>query len=166
MLHEWFVEEEFCDDDDEFPETFMREMVSQKGGKAILIFWRFNKQPFGISFYRRRFDVLIKLVGINDVDVMQEGKKYKFQKGMLEIKVWAHLEYDAEEKWRNNWFLKHLLDIYVKRLNAVEMDQHRQELLRDVESLQDVMKSYLNLLKHSDKRFDLKEVVTHKKDYV
>ncbi|MGM5484560.1 MAG: hypothetical protein ACQEP1_01685 [Nanobdellota archaeon] len=158
MLHEWFVEEEFCGDEDKFPEVYQRDRNSQKRGRELIIHWRFSKEPGGVKFYQRRYDVLIKAVGIKDAEVAQEGKKFKVQKGTIEVKVWGYLEYDAEMKWRNNWLLKHFLDLYVKRINAKDMDANRNLLIEEAETLQGIIKDYLNLLKYDDKSPDINQV--------
>ena len=105
------------------------------------------------------------MVGIKDVEVMQEGKKFKIQKGLFEMKVWAYLEYDAEEKWRNHWFLKHFLDIYVYRLNGETFDIHRNELLEEVENYQAAVKEYLSLMHYTDKKYSLKDVAGYESPY-
>lgn len=158
MIHEWFVEEEFCEDEDKFPEIYMRERINPKQGKEILVFWRFHKKPGGITFYIRTFDVMFKFVGIKNVEVMQDGKKFKLQKGTFEMKVWAELEYDAEEKWRKHPILKHFLEIYVNRINKKEMEMHREQLKHDVDMLKNVVKDYLNLMKYNSKEPNLKNV--------
>jgi hypothetical protein len=157
MIHEWFVEEEYCDDEEKFPEVYMRERITPKG-KEILVFWRIHKQPFGITFYNRTIDVLFKFVGIKDIEVMQEGKKFKLQKGTIELKVWAHLEYDAEKKWRDHPILKHFLEIFVNRIYKKEMEMHREELKVEMETLQNSIKEYLNLMRYDDKRPNIKNV--------
>ena len=166
MMHEWFVEEEFCGDDDDFPEVYVRDRNSQKRGKEILVLWRLKKEPFGVTFYKRRFDVLIKMAGIKDMDIMQAGRKFRVQRGMLEIKVWSSLEYDSEMKWRNHWLLKYFLKIYVERLNTKEFDVHRWEVMRDSEAFQKAIKDYLNMVQHHDKQPDLKEVAGFENPYM
>ena len=158
MIHEWFVEQEFCKDEADFPEIYMRERITAKKGKEILVFWRFHQQPYGSVFYNRTYDVMIKCVGIKDVEVMQEGKKFKLQKGTFEIKVWAYLEYDAKKTWRKHPILKHLLEIFVKRIYKKEVEMHRAELKREVEDLQKVIKEYLNLLRFDSRRPDIKNI--------
>jgi hypothetical protein len=165
MIHEWFVEEEYCDDDGEFPEYYMRERITKRG-KEILILWRFHKHPFGINFYNRTYDVLIKIVGVKDVEVMQEGKKFKLQKGSFEIKVWSQLEYDAEEKWRKHSILKNFLDIFVNRIYKKEMEMHREELKVEVESLQNSIKEFLNLIRYDTKSPNLKNVTGMRNPYM
>ena len=165
MIHEWFVEEEFCKDEDKFPEIYLRERITPKRGKEILIFWRLHKQPFGISFYNRSYDVLIKCIGLKDVEVMQEGKKFKLQRGAFEIKVWAQLEYDAQSVWRKHPILKYFLEIFVHRLYKKEMEMHREELKQEVESLQNSIKDYLNLMRYDNRRPDIKNVNSMESPY-
>jgi hypothetical protein len=166
MIHEWFVEEEYCEDEDKFPEIYMRERITPKRGKEVLIFWRFHKKPFGVEFYNRTHDVLIKLIGIKDVEVMQEGKKFKLQRGSFEVKVWSQLEYDAKNEWRSHSILKHFLEIFVNRIYKKEMEMHREELKVEVESLQNSIKEYLNLMRYDNKRPDIKNVSSFGNPYM
>lgn len=158
MFHEWFVEEEFCDDDADFPERYMRDRNHQKRGREMLIIWRFSKEPGGVKFYQRTYDVLIKIVGVKDIEVMQGGTKFKMQKGTIEIKVWGHLEYDAEGTWREHWLLKHVLPIYVYRLIKNEMEEQRNQLIEETQTIQNIIKDYLNFLKYDDKSPNAQQV--------
>jgi hypothetical protein len=165
MMHEWFVEEEYAKDEDDFPEIYQRDRETQKRGREILIFWRLQKHPFGINFYQRVVDVLIKIIGVKDVEIMQGGKKFKVQKGVFEVKVWGFLEYDCEKKWRNHWLLSNFLDIYVNRITKKDMEVHRDELMKEMRAFQKAIKEYLNLIKYDDKRFNLKDVAKFENPY-
>jgi len=144
----------------------MRDRNTQKRGREILVFWRFHKHPFGINFYNRTIDLLVKMVGLKEVEVVQEGKKFRFQAGTFEVKVWGYLEYDVEMKWRNHWLLKHFLDIYVNRVTNRDMESHREELLVEIESLQQAIKEYMNLMTHEHKHFNLKNVTMQENPYM
>lgn len=158
MLHEYFVEGEYCGDEEDFPETYLRERKNGKGEKDVLVVWHLHKQPGGISFYQWWVDILIKVVALKDAEVMQGGKKFKVQKGAVEIKVWSGLEYDAEKKWRENWFLKHILHQYVYRINKKVMEKERNDVMNATREIQSVMKEFLSLVKYSDKKPDMKSV--------
>lgn len=165
VLHEWFVEEEYCDDDEAFPEIYLRERTTQKRGREVLVYWRFQKEPFGVKFYNRTLDVMIKIVAVKNVEVLQEGKKFELQRGVFEIKVWGYMEYDARGQWREHWLLKHFLDIYVKRMIKDDMEVHRNEMLRDVELFQNTVKDYLNMLKWEEKEGSMSNVAGFENPY-
>lgn len=166
MMHEWFVEEEYCKDEKDFPEVYMRDRKTQKGGREILVFWRMHKQPFGVKFYNRTVDILIKMVGLKDIEVIQGGNKFNLQKGTFEVKVWGYLEYDAEAKWRNHWLLKNFLEIYVKRIYKSEMETNRDQLIIELRAFQRAIKDFLNLVKYDDKKFNLKNVTQFENPYM
>lgn len=165
MVHEWFVEEEYAQDEKGFPEVYMRDRYTQKRGREVLIFWRLHKHPFGINFYNRTVDVLIKIIGVKDIEVMQDGKKFKIQKGVWEIKVYGYLEYDVEHKWRDHWLLKHFLNFYVYRMTKKDMESHRNELMVEMQALQRAIKDYLSLIKYDDKQFNMKNVAGFESTY-
>ncbi len=158
MMHEWFVEEEFTKDEKDFPEVYMRDKITQKNGREVLVFWRLHKHPAGVNFYNRTVDVIIKIIGVKDIEVMQGGKKFKIQKGIFEVKAYGYLEYDVEHKWRDHWLLKNFLDFYVNRMTKKDMESHRNELMVEMQSFQRAVKDFLNLIKYDDKQFNLKNV--------
>ena len=59
MMHEWFVEQEYCDDNEFFPETYYREKRGPNG-RRMYVLWRLRKEPEYNPFYTRDMDVLIK----------------------------------------------------------------------------------------------------------
>jgi len=145
MMHEWLVEEEYCDDNEHFPETYYIE--KRFGGKRrIYILWRAEKEPEYNPFYTRHMDVLFKCEHVQDIEVMQGGKKFATNKGEVEVKCWGFMEVDAKGEWRKNWFLKHFLDIYWQRIFYRDFEVHKQEVIRDVEGFRASINHFLNLL--------------------
>ncbi len=159
VMHEWFVEEEYCDgDDDKFPEVFYYES-RKPSGKDYQIYWFFAKHPFGDTFFNRSVEIEMRINGIKDIEIQYNGNKIKSQKGTVEIKTWWYLDYDAEKNWREHWFLKHVLEIYVYRMYKRPFELKRQEVLRDAQSFQAALKEYLSLFSFKSVKPDLKRVV-------
>ncbi len=149
MMHEWFVEQEYCDDNEFFPETYYREKRGPNG-RRMYVLWRLRKEPEYNPFYTRDMDVLIKCEHIKDVEIMQGGKKFKTNVGEVEIKCWSHMVVDAKGKWRKHWFLKHFLDIYWQRIFYRDFELHKQEVIRDTDDLRAAVKQLLNLIQYHE----------------
>jgi hypothetical protein len=144
MMHQWLVEERYAKENADFPEVYYRERKREQGNYSF-IFWRCAYVPQNNPFYRRVFDINIKILGAKDIEVVQEGKKFKTNTAEVEIKVWAWLEVDFQQNWRNHWFLKHFLDIYWRRLFFRDFENHKQEVLRDSHLLQSAIAQFLNI---------------------
>ncbi|MEM4755754.1 MAG: hypothetical protein QW594_01335 [Candidatus Woesearchaeota archaeon] len=158
VMHEWFVEEEYCGDEKEFPEDFYYE---RRGGgeQMYLILWNFSKEPFGGPFIRRQCVIEMRIVGIKNIEIQYQGAKIKTQKGTVEIKTWWYLVYDYNKEWRNHWLLKHFLEIYVNRMFRKDFDMRRQELLRDAQNLQAALKEYFDIFSFKTEKPDLKRIL-------
>lgn len=152
MMHQWLVEERYALENKNFPEVYYRERRKDTGIYSF-VFWRAAYIPQGNKFYRRVFDVNIKILGNKEVEVVQEGKKFKSNIADVEIKVWAWLEVDYEKKWREGVILKHLLDLYWKRLFFRDFEMHKQEVIRDAQAFHNAMSQFLNL-KHFGESHD------------
>lgn len=149
MMHEWFVEQEYCNENEYFPETYYRER-RVSGVRRMYVLWRLRKEPENQPFYTRDMDVLIKCEHIKDVEVMQGGKKYKTNVGEVEIKCWSFMEVDARREWRKHWFLKHFLDIYWQRIFYRDFELHKQSVIRDTDEFRAAIKQFLNMMQYKE----------------
>jgi len=146
MLHEWLVEEGWATRDDKsWPEIFYLHRWTQTAGQEIRIWWRFKKTPTGSSYYQYWLDVDFLVIGLRPEDVIYKGEKYKANWGEVEVKLRARLIADYKHTWRNHWFLKHIHEIFRKRIFKRDLEMHKKELYRDIQRLQEAVKTYLNL---------------------
>lgn len=155
MLHEFLLEENWKgkegDPDHADIETLYSENVYQKGihrgGKEIWFWWRASKQLEGkySSYIQNKLDIDAHIVYLQNVEVVHQGKKMNVQKGEIELFFRAKMELDYKNEWENHKFLKHIQDIYEKRVLHVELEKREKELWRDVYRISNKIKQYLQL---------------------
>lgn len=145
-LHDYLWREEYSEGkDNPFPENYYWESRTQTGGRDIWVWWRCFKKIRGSSFYRRHLVVDLHCVGVNDAEVMKQNKKWKVQKGKVEVLVKVKLRLDPDNEWQNHWFLKHVFEIFWKRIYRKQIDMHKQELLKDSYQFQENVKRLMEL---------------------
>ncbi|MFH1439991.1 MAG: hypothetical protein ABIG89_05465 [Candidatus Woesearchaeota archaeon] len=145
-LHDYLWREEYSKGKDgKFPETYYWETRTQKGGREMWVWWRPKKGVRGSSFYERVLVVDLHGVGVNDVEVMRHGKKWKVQKGKVEVLVKAKLRLDPNDEWKNHWFLSMVLELFWKRIYKKHIDMHKQELLKDSYKFNEAVKRLMEL---------------------
>ena len=157
VVHEWFVEEEWCDDEDKFPEHFIWDKRVGKFNDYI-IYWNFSDPIGGDRFTQRSCTVEWRILGMKDIEIQHNGTKIKTQQGTVEIKTWWALEYDSDMIWREHWLLKHLLKFYVFRMFKKQFEIKRQKVFRDAKGLQSALKEYFNTFTFSSAKPDMERI--------
>ena len=155
MLHELLLEENWKGADGEMDhsdiETLYSENVYQKGihhgGKELWFWWRASKFIEGkYSGYLKNFlDIDAHVVYLQNVEVVQQGKKMTAQNAEIEMFFRAKIESDYNNEWEKHWFLKYMKPIYEKRIIHAEIEKREKELWRDVYRVQAKIKQFLQL---------------------
>ncbi|MBL7055242.1 hypothetical protein ISS05_05800 [Candidatus Woesearchaeota archaeon] len=131
-------------------ETLYSENIFQKGihmgGKELWAWWRLQKNIEGKpnGYFKYLLDIDFHGVGLNDVEVMHQGKKIKVVKGECEIMFRPKLEGDHTTAWRNHWLLKNFQDIYEKRILGAEVEKFEKHLWRETYKISAKVKDFLN----------------------
>jgi hypothetical protein len=145
-LHDFLWREEYSDaKDSAFPEKYYWETRTQQGGREMWVWWRLFKRKKSNSFYIRHLVIDVHGVGVNDAEVMKQGKKWKVQKGKVEVLVKAKLRLDPDGHWEKNWFLKAVFEIFWKRFYRKLLDMHKKEFLKDSFRIQENVKRMMEL---------------------
>ena len=155
MLHELLLEEGWLgiDGDQEHTdiETLYSENVYQRGihrgGKELWFWWRAIKYPEGkySGYIRNKLDIDAHVVYLQNVDVVHQGKKMNAQQGEIEMFFRPRILLDYNNQWEKHWFLKHMKNIYEKRIIHVELEKREKELWRDAYRIQAKIKQFLQL---------------------
>jgi len=82
---------------------------------------------------------------MTDVEVEQDGKKIKTNKGEIKITVEAILEKDYEENWEKRAQWKFLRGIYDKYIMRTTNDNHEDWLKEDTLKFLEDLKAFLQL---------------------
>jgi len=155
MLHEtmleegWFGADGSKDGDD--VEILYSENVYQKGihkgGKEIWFWWRLWKYPEGKynTYFRNHLDIDAHVVYLQNVEVVQQGKKMTAQNCEIEMFFRPRIEKDFKHIWANHWFLKNFKHIYEARIIVGEIDKKEKDLWRDANRIHAKVKQYFHL---------------------
>lgn len=153
-LHEWFLEYEWSSADSkgdvpdgkDYWETLYLEKEGQKGDKEMWWWWRLQKLPTGNSYYKYHIDMDFHIVYMLPTEVVRDGKKFKANKGEVEIKLWAYLEFDYQNQWSKHPILKMFNLSFPKRIYKNEIyESHKLELYRESYILQNYIKKWFKL---------------------
>ncbi len=155
MLHQTLLEEDWRgvdgEADHEDIETLYSENVYQKGihigGKEMWFWWRAEKFPEGkySGYFKNFLDIDAHAVYLQNVEVVQQGKKMNVQNGEIEIFFRPRIELDYRHQWEHHWLLKNLKGVYEKRIIHQEIDKREKELWRDAYRIQAKVKQFLQL---------------------
>lgn len=152
-MHEWLLEYEWSSVDSkgkiekgETWETLYLERQGLEGDKEMWWWWRLEKIPTDNSYYKYILDIDYHILYILPAEVMRDGKKLKVNKGEVEVKVWAYVQFDMEGEWSKHPFLKSFNSIFPKRIYKQELyEDHKLELYREAYILQAFMKKWFKL---------------------
>jgi len=146
MMHEWVVEEGFAKRSGaDFPETFYLFRESPKMGNEVIVWWRLMKEVD--NYYRYVFNIDLVVIMLKDTEAMHGGQKFKTNWGEVAVQVEAMLELDWQHEtgngWRDHAFLKHINEIFHKRIFKKETEYFKLDFYRYAYRFQDAVKVYL-----------------------
>lgn len=118
------------------------EAVKPKG-KFIMLNLTFKRYVHGYTYYH--IDVNFQFENITVVEVVQDGKKTKMNKGLCRIGVDSWVITDYEKSWEANptWYF--IRTLASKFFFKSQHDQWVSDVKRDVKDLMEEIGSYLNL---------------------
>ena len=152
-LHEWFLEYEWSSvdtdgniEDKDHWETNYIERIEPDGSKEMYWWWRLQKLPVANSYYKYHLDLDFHPLGVLPAEVMRDGKKFKVNKGEVEVWVYAYIEFDYKGEWSKHPFLKFFNKIFPNRIFRQDLyEDHKLELYREAYTLQAYMKKWFKL---------------------
>lgn len=135
FLYMWLVDEGYL-----MIEKGYTEKVTQTG-KEVEIEWNAFKK---ISDYFR-FYLKVKwlILGMTTVEVEEDGKKIKMNKGSVEMVLTATLEKDYEHRWEGTSFLKFLRGLYDKYIVRGRIDAYEEKIFTEGDEFLAQAKSFL-----------------------
>ena len=138
FLYMWLIDENYF-----VVEKTYSEKITP-AGKEVEIEWDAKKK---ISDYFR-FNLRIKwrILGMTDVEVEDNGKKLKLNKGNVEIRTEGVLEKDYENRWEKNPFLKFLRSIYDRYVIRTRIDEYESKIHRESDEFLAQAKAFLALV--------------------
>ena len=107
--------------------------VEWEGTNKVTDFFKFS--------VKLEFDV----IGLTNVEITQDNKKIKTNKGSVEVKVKGTLIRDYQGKFERNAFQKFLRAIYEKWVIPARIEQLENKLVADCDEFLAQAKAYLDL---------------------
>jgi len=114
-------------------------------GKEIILDWEAYRKVS--DYFKNTISVKWHILGMNDAEVEQDGKKVKTNKGEVKITINADLEKDYEHKWENKPIWKFLRGLYDKFILRTTVDEYEDRLEDETNEYIDELKAFLRLKK-------------------
>jgi hypothetical protein len=112
--YSWFKEESFGVTEEKYSETHTG------SGKNVTVEWKCAK---GMSdYFKIEIGVKMEMQGLIDVEVEQEGKKKKTNKGRASIEIKGTLVQDPSSKWDETPTYKFMRELYMKYIIPGRVD--------------------------------------------
>lgn len=119
--------------------------IDEPKGKHLEIYWYTEKKID--AYVKFVIEVSYLVLGLQSIELEKGGVKIKTNKGSIEFRITAYLQKDYEDRWSKTGAqtkMRYLYDRFIirKRLNKLG-----DELIKDVNSLIDELKAFLDLHK-------------------
>jgi hypothetical protein len=143
MCHEWFIEHGWgSSSDSDWPEKLYLHRFNQKGGEEVWIWWRFYKDINNLI--RFDFDVDWHIVGMENAEIIKNGKKFKGNTGDCEVNIYTKILFDPYNKIGEGPF-KNFKELLYERIYYKTFLRHKKELYEETFKFKQVLKTYFNL---------------------
>ena len=97
------------------------------------------------DYFRFEVKVTFKVIGLTNVEITQDGKKIKTNKGSVEVSIKGTLVRDYKSKFEKSAFHKFLRAIYEKTVIHARVEQFEEKILKDCDEFLAQAKAYLDL---------------------
>ncbi len=158
-LHEWLKEHNWVDleDGSDRYERFYGERIRADGSKELWIRWRMIKKPEEIGTmkvdkgtkvkraltYYMDFDFHSPM--IKGSEIIKDGKKFKADKGEVELFIRAFIEQNYLKEFEEHPILNFFRQLFAGRIYGQIIDERKKELYQEVYTLQNFIKQWFSL---------------------
>lgn len=97
------------------------------------------------DYFKFEIKVEIKVLGLTDVEIVQDGIKKKLNKGSIEIKIKGTLVRDYDGKFEKSSTQKFMRSIYEKWVIPSRIDEYEGKLIGICDEFLSQVKSFLDL---------------------
>jgi hypothetical protein len=122
-------------------EKFYLHKVSSAGNE---IWWHWRAKKNVTKFFTYHINIDAHVLGSKKMEIMHEGKKFKTNKGEIDIRINAFLELPSED-WKKDKLLKNLLDWFLKRRIKENIDENEKQLEKEVYHFTNTLKRYFEM---------------------
>ena len=119
--------------------------IDEPNGKHLEIYWYTEKK---IDLYVKFvIEVSYLVLGMQKIELEKGGVKIKTNKGSIEFRITAYLMKDYDDKWSKSAMQKKMRYVYDRFIIKKRIDKLESELVKDVNSLIDELKAFLDIHK-------------------
>jgi hypothetical protein len=129
-------------------ESYYGERIDQKGAREIWFLWRLVKEPMGSPMIRYYLDIDFHCLGIVPTEVIQDGKKFKANKGEVEMKMWAYVEEKFKSKFEGHWLLSRISELFTERIYDKEVYQRKKEYYQELYTFASYIKQWFKMKRY------------------
>lgn len=97
------------------------------------------------DYFKFEIKISFRIIGLTNVEIMQNNTKIKTNKGVVEIKISGTLVRDYQGKFEVNSFQKFLRSIYEKWVISSRIEEFEEKLVGDCDEFLSQAKAYLDL---------------------
>jgi len=137
FCYEWLTEEGYFVQEKKYVEKV------KPGGKEIEVEWEADRKIS--DYFKFRIKVRFLILGMKEVEVEQDGKKIKMNKGEMNIFVTAILLKDYENRWENSAIMKFLRGIYDRFIIRERIDKYEEKIFSEADEFIAQIRSFLAL---------------------
>ncbi len=112
-------------------------------GKDVEIVWTGIREV--TDYFKFEVKVEFRILGLTEVEITQNGKKVKTNKGSVEVGVKGSVCRDYKGKFEKNAFQKFLRGIYEKSVIPSRIEHFHELLIEDCDEFLSQAKAYLDL---------------------
>ena len=128
-------------------ETYYGERRAQGGARELWIQWRpFKPAEDGKFTYYLDFD--FHCIALVKVEVVKEGRKMSLDKGEVDLNITPYIELNFLEEMESHSILKHIAQLFQKRIYRRSIKEREKELYQETYELQNWMKQWLKMKRH------------------
>jgi len=137
-LRLWLIDEGYNDPN----EIKYVEMVKPEG-KIIEFIWETSKTEEN-NYFKIKQKIKFNIIGLQEVEVEQEGKKIKLNNAEIEVSFDSSLVSNSDNSWQDENLMHRL---YQRFIIPDKIEHYKIEAYKNTTSIMDEIKNYFNLYK-------------------
>ncbi len=137
FVYRWLNEEDYTVEE----RKYIEEVTGD--AKKVEIQWIATKKVS--DYFKNEMKLGWRIIGMTSVEVEQDGKKVKMNKGNFELKITGNLVKDWGSTWEKSPFMKFLRGTYDRYIIEGRIKHYEIKLYTDVDDLTEQLKAFLTV---------------------
>lgn len=121
--------------------VYSEKLVGDK--KDIKIEWRGERKLN--DFFKYKIKIYFEIIGLSNVEIEQDGKRKKTNKGIIEFKVKGVLVHDYKGQYETKPMMRFLRGVYEKWVIPSRVERIEEDLISACDDFLGQAKAYLDL---------------------